>query len=673
MNVKAEEAGGQLYLYTTSGDINLNPGAGKDVVIGGPSQVNSGVLKFVGNTTGLARLGVAGNAGTPNRINLPTTTGSNTNCLKTDGGNPQQTSWATCTVPAGSNTQVQFNDNGAIAGDTGITYDKTTGKLSSYNVNGIKFIDGVKYSTSDIGAGVNAAIADFGTAPLCGIIYLPLGAFNASTSLTLSGRYGCRLIGQGDGQSSSGTYITWTGAANGTMLSAAGCYSCEVTGFTLNGASSAGIGISYTTGGGLTSQQSSFHDLTILNLTGTPGQGIYVGSASNAQVSESRFDTIFEIGFVTGVRQEGINTLNITYKDMSFTATAPSLFCFDIAAGNFRGLHNTCEGLPLTATAAYNIASTVSTVDIINSYTEGSGAPVLNAVGASSSAAITLIGNNFGTAAANANFFNVTTNGSLILMGNGFHGTASTATYAPVGTTGAGFIGMLLSKGNQWSGVTLASSGSAYTAEVNDGAFTTSNYNNALSPVGSTHANVIDSTNLQLYKSPLTFYDGTTRYNVNVASTGFQILNASNSLIGGWNVGNPATAANFETNTINAASFKLRNGGTLRLMESSTAPTIAGAGCGGSAATIASNNGTAAFTINVGTAPTSACTITMPATTTGWVCSATDQTTPGTNDVKQTAGGSSTTSVTLTNFNSTLGTVASFTASDVLVVGCHGL
>jgi hypothetical protein len=55
------------------------------------------------------------------------------------------------------------------------------------------------------------------------------------------------------------------------------------------------------------------------------------------------------------------------------------------------------------------------------------------------------------------------------------------------------------------------------------------------------------------------------------------------------------------------------------LLISTTAPTIAGAGCGGSAASIANNNGTAAFTINVGTAPTSGgCTITLPTAANGW-------------------------------------------------------
>ena len=52
-------------------------------------------LKFDGSSSGFAILGVAASAGSPNRINLPTTTGTNGQVLTTDGANPQQTSWTT--------------------------------------------------------------------------------------------------------------------------------------------------------------------------------------------------------------------------------------------------------------------------------------------------------------------------------------------------------------------------------------------------------------------------------------------------------------------------------------------------------------------------------------------------------------------------------------------------
>ena len=56
-------------------------------------NVPAGQSIYAGATSGSAALGVAAVAGTPNRVNLPTTTGVSGQFLKTDGGNPQQTSW----------------------------------------------------------------------------------------------------------------------------------------------------------------------------------------------------------------------------------------------------------------------------------------------------------------------------------------------------------------------------------------------------------------------------------------------------------------------------------------------------------------------------------------------------------------------------------------------------
>lgn len=107
------------------------------------------------------------------------------------------------------------------------------------------------------------------------------------------------------------------------------------------------------------------------------------------------------------------------------------------------------------------------------------------------------------------------------------------------------------------------------------------------------------------------------------------------------------------------------------LLLSGTAPTIAAAGCGGAAAAIVSPNGTAAFKVNVGTTPGSACTITMPTATTGWNCFATDITTNSTSVfLQKQTGAESTTSVVLTNFND-VAVATAFVASDILKVSCH--
>jgi hypothetical protein len=108
------------------------------------------------------------------------------------------------------------------------------------------------------------------------------------------------------------------------------------------------------------------------------------------------------------------------------------------------------------------------------------------------------------------------------------------------------------------------------------------------------------------------------------------------------------------------------------MLISATFPTIAGAGCGGSAASITGGNSTAEFGINVGTAPTAGgCTLTMPAATTGWDCKVTDVTTNSVNVFlqKQTGAGS-TTSVVLQNF-SDVAVATAPTANDIWRVSCY--
>ncbi len=107
------------------------------------------------------------------------------------------------------------------------------------------------------------------------------------------------------------------------------------------------------------------------------------------------------------------------------------------------------------------------------------------------------------------------------------------------------------------------------------------------------------------------------------------------------------------------------------LTASPTVPTIASGGCTtGSAQTISASNGTAAFAITLGGATCgNTIVLTFPTAAHGWACDANDVTTPATNAISQTVGGS-TTSVTLTNFVRTTGVAGNFTAADVLVAKC---
>ena len=100
------------------------------------------------------------------------------------------------------------------------------------------------------------------------------------------------------------------------------------------------------------------------------------------------------------------------------------------------------------------------------------------------------------------------------------------------------------------------------------------------------------------------------------------------------------------------------------------APSIAANGCGGAGASITTNNGPAAFTVNVGTAPATACSFTLPITAaTGWNCTASDLTTSSTNVFLQKQTATTMTTGTITNFND-VAVASTFVAGDILAVSC---
>ena len=101
---------------------------------------------------------------------------------------------------------------------------------------------------------------------------------------------------------------------------------------------------------------------------------------------------------------------------------------------------------------------------------------------------------------------------------------------------------------------------------------------------------------------------------------------------------------------------------------SATAPTVSGFGA---SPTVPENNGTCAFTINVGTGGlASTGTITLPAAAAGWACNIQNVTSPATYITSQTGG--TTTTATVTNYSRTTGLEMAWAASDVLRVSCFG-
>jgi hypothetical protein len=108
---------------------------------------------------------------------------------------------------------------------------------------------------------------------------------------------------------------------------------------------------------------------------------------------------------------------------------------------------------------------------------------------------------------------------------------------------------------------------------------------------------------------------------------------------------------------------------------SGTFPSIAAGGCGGSGAALSGTpSGTMSFAINTGTGPGTTCTVTMPATGSGWICSAYDATirttTDGSWDVKPDP--TSTSSSLVLKFFASSGSPTAPPASNVIRISCMG-
>jgi hypothetical protein len=112
---------------------------------------------------------------------------------------------------AGSNTQVQFNDGGSAAGDTGLTFNKTTDTLSTVNLTGslTKLSDGSSYLIA--GSGVTIASASSGAVTISSsagtdLTGMQFVTFGSEGSLTNE-----RVLSAGDG-------ITISTANPGTIV-----------------------------------------------------------------------------------------------------------------------------------------------------------------------------------------------------------------------------------------------------------------------------------------------------------------------------------------------------------------------------------------------------------------------------------------------------------------------
>lgn len=153
------------------------------------------------------------------------------------------------------------------------------------------------------------------------------------------------------------------------------------------------------------------------------------------------------------------------------------------------------------------------------------------------------------------------------------------------------------------------------------------------------------------------FLSGTLAMDISGADGGVVINNA----------GAAPTGGDKGAGTLNVAAGLYTAGS---LLASSTAPTISSGF--GTSPTIGTAPSTAVFTVNVGSGGSASTgVLTMPATTTAWACYVNDKTTTSSTVFMTKVTASTTTSVTVGNFN-TSGAAAAWVASDVLQFQCTG-
>jgi len=164
VQVSATDTGGQIIL-TANNSIFLQQNSITGLLLaGGLLQAPIGVT-FPGSTSGSAAIGVPAVAGTPSEILLPTATGANGNCFKTNGGTPQQTSWGAC----GSSQVTALYTVGTTAGTTAngvVNFDSSNNVIGAQATlfTGASTFGGVAQATVAPTGTVNVALT--GTWPV---------------------------------------------------------------------------------------------------------------------------------------------------------------------------------------------------------------------------------------------------------------------------------------------------------------------------------------------------------------------------------------------------------------------------------------------------------------------------------------------------------------------------
>ena len=210
-------ANGEL-AFTANGDHLFIGSNGATIAIAGkqtPGTLTANQALVANTTSGIDKIIVANAVVTT--VTANGSTGTNGQVLSSNG---TAAYWETPTSGvAGSNTQVQFNNSGALAGDADFTFDNTNNKLSVAGgiiaASGGNFVVGsnsfVANATGVFSTGtVNAAIVSVGTAFVANATQINIGA---SVALNANGTNGTA----GQVLASNGTAVYWVTPQDGDI------------------------------------------------------------------------------------------------------------------------------------------------------------------------------------------------------------------------------------------------------------------------------------------------------------------------------------------------------------------------------------------------------------------------------------------------------------------------
>jgi hypothetical protein len=351
------------------------------------SAIDQTLNQTIVNQVGVSSI-VAGNNITITSTGISEGTGIVTVSAVLDGNN----------APGGTNTQVQFNDGSVFGGNSGFTFNKTTGVLTA------PFFSGPGNSLSNIqGTNVTGAVAFAGTANSVALANVS-GAGNIA-SINLTGSSSNILYGNGV----FAAVTTSAGIANGTSnvtvptvngnvnLVSAGNTTMVVTGTganiagTLSASGNANVG-NLGTAGLITATG----NVTAGNLV-TGGALSVTGNATVGNISATNLGNISSIN-LTG------SSSNILYGNGVFAAVATS-------AGIANGTSNVT--VP-TVNGNVNIVSSGNTTMVVT----GTGANITGTANVSGNANVGNLGTALITATGNITGANLVTGGLISATGN---------------------------------------------------------------------------------------------------------------------------------------------------------------------------------------------------------------------------------------------------------------